>query len=80
MGVVLSVLKFFFVSDPNKKIEESKKRIENFKSIQKTIMSNVKNQTESHYHKTAKENIKTLNYQIQKEKEKIASYKKKLKA
>lgn len=78
MGIVLTVLKFFFVTDPKKKIVESKKRIENFKSIQKTIKSNVKNQTESHYHKTAKENIKTLDYQIQKEKERIAFYKKKL--
>ncbi|ALU27133.1 hypothetical protein HX045_05965 [Myroides odoratimimus] len=78
MGI-LSVLSFLFSTDPKKEIEECKKRIENFESIKRTVRANVKNKKQKHYHDHARERIKTLDYQISKEREKIAAYRKKVK-
>ncbi|MDM1346498.1 hypothetical protein [Myroides marinus] len=75
----MGILSFLFSTDPKKEIEACKKRIENFEYIKKTVRANVKNKKEQHYHEHARGRIKTLNYQIQKEKEQIQAYRKKLK-
>lgn len=65
-----------FSSDPSKEIEECKKRILNFQDRIAIIKKNTKNKTQAHYHKSAAEQIKTLKYQILKEKENIVKLKK----
>ncbi|MDM1368335.1 hypothetical protein HX052_10130 [Myroides marinus] len=75
----MGILSFLFSTDPKKEIEECKRRIENFESIKRTVRANAKNKKEQHYKDHARDRIKTLNYQIQKEKEQIQAYRKKLK-
>ena len=74
----MGILSFLFSSDPKKEIKECKKRIENFESIKRTVRANAKNKTQKHYKDSARNQIKTLDYQISKEREKIAAYRKKL--
>lgn len=73
----MSVLSFLFKTDVKAEIEAAKSRITNFKNIIEVTKKNVKNKLPAHYHEHAAERIKTLKYQIQKEKEKIAYLKKK---
>lgn len=68
-----------FSSDPRKEIEECKKRILNFQKNIEIIKKNTANKTQTHYHKSAAEQIKTKTYQIKKERENIASLKKSIK-
>lgn len=75
----MGLFSLLFGSDPKKEIEECKRRIENFESSIETIKKNVKGKKQAHYHESARKNIETKKYQIKKEKEKIASLRKKLK-
>jgi hypothetical protein len=64
-----------FSSNSKNEIEECKKRIVNFQSQIETIKKNNANKTEAHYKKSASEKIKTIKYQITKEREKIKKLK-----
>ena len=63
-------------SNPKAEIAELQKRIENFKKNIERIKRNNANKTQTHYKESAKKNIATLKYQIEKEKEKIRQLKK----
>lgn len=58
-------------SNPKAEIAERQKRIENFKKNIEIIKRNNAHKTQAHYKESAKKNIATLKYQIEKEKEKI---------
>lgn len=75
----MGLLSFLFKTDHQAEIEACKERIINFERIIETVKKNNQNKKEAHYKKSAAENIKTLNYQIKKEKEKIATLKVKIK-
>lgn len=58
-------------SNPKSKIADCQRRIENFKNNIEIIKRNNVNKTQSHYRESARKNVATLKYQIEKEKEKI---------
>lgn len=58
-------------SNPKSKIEDCQRRIANFKNNIEIIKRNNVNKTQAHYKESARKNIATLKYQIEKEKEKI---------
>ena len=73
----MGLLSFLFSSSSSKsKIADCEKRIENFKKNIEIIKRNNANKTQAHYKESAKKNIATLRYQIEKEKEKIRQLKK----
>ena len=72
----MGILSFLFSNNPKSEIECCESRILNFKNNIENIKKNTANKTESHYHISAKKNIATLKYQIEKEKEKIKALRK----
>ena len=68
----MGLLSFLFSSSSSKsKIADCEKRIENFKKNIEIIKRNSANKKQAHYKESARKNIATLKYQIEKEKEKI---------
>ncbi|MEZ7498939.1 hypothetical protein QO200_09315 [Flavobacterium sp. Arc3] len=72
----MGILSFLFSNDPKAEIEACKKRILNFKKNIEIIKKNNINKAQAHYKISAKKNINTLQYQIEKEREKIKALKK----
>lgn len=72
----MGILSFLFSTDPKAEIEACKKLILNFENNIKIIKKNTANKTESHYKISAKNNIDTLKYQIETQKQKIKALKK----
>ena len=72
----MGILSFFFSSNPKSKIADCERRIENFKRNIEIIKKNTANKKQAHYKESARKNIETLKYQIEKEREKIRTLKK----
>lgn len=76
----MGLFSFFFSSsssDPKAKIAECQNRIENFKRNIEIIRRNTANKKQAHYRESARKNIATLKYQIEKEREKIKNLRRK---
>lgn len=72
----MGILSFLFSNNSKSEIEACEKRILNFKNNIEIIKKNNANKTQAHYRISAKKNIETIKYQIQKEKERIKALKK----
>ena len=73
----MGFLSFLFSSSSSKsKIADCEKRIENFKKNIEIIKRNNANKKQAHYKESARKNIETLKYQIEKEREKIKTLRK----